>query len=58
MKLSDTEKKLHQLIHSLLKAYGLAIKDPEDMQKMADYGETYMNVFEQLTRMVEPQPKG
>lgn len=55
--MTEADKKLHKLIHSLLKAYGEVIKDPEDMQKMADYGETYMNVFEQLTRMVSHDEK-
>ena len=49
MKLTDDEKILHKIIHSLLKAYGEVMKDPEDMTKMADYGEIYMNVFERIT---------
>jgi hypothetical protein len=49
MKLTDDEKTLHDLIHALLKAYREVMKNPSDMDKVADYGEIYMNVFERIT---------
>jgi hypothetical protein len=55
--LTDDEKTLHKIIHSLLKAYGEVMKDPEDMTKMADYGEIYMNVFERITLKSEAGEK-